>query len=518
MVYRVAPAHHSNRVPSTARASGRVKSMLLVAGVALLAVAAIPAMTMAAPAVHQFVGSGTAQGAWLVQFRSDVSDTDAARLVAGSGATEIGQIDEIGAHVLSIPAARQSHILAALRHDPRVVSVEQDSAVQAAVVPNDPHWSQAWGPRLVHAPAAWSLTTGNSKTIIAIVDTGVDPSQPDLRGRVLRGWDFVGNDARANDDNGHGTAVAGVAAAAADNGVGIAGMCWRCEILPVKVLNAAGSGSHSNIAAGIVWATDHGADVINLSLAGPTSSDVVARAVAFARNHGVVVVAAAGNEGSSQRFYPAALPGVISVGATTGSDVLYSWSNRGSWVKVSAPGCAYTGSTGPVRWTWWCGTSFATPVIAGIAALMKSENPSLSRGRIESIVLHSTVRVRGVVDGRIDAARAVRSASSATSGSPDPKATPTPTPTHTWHDQVGGDTQRASRTFQLSGSVNVRVEWSSGVTLWVRIADANDDTVAVFHGSHGALDWSGSVKSGRYTVTVGQFAHKSSPFKVAIED
>ena len=149
---------------------------------------------------------------------------------------------------------------------------------------------------------------------------------------------------------------------------------------------------------------------------------------------------------------------------------------------------------------------------------MKSESPSLSRGRIESIVLHSTVRVRGVVDGRIDAARAVRSASSATSGSSDPTATPTPTPTYNWHDQVDGDTQRASHTFQLSGGVNVRVEWSSGVTLWVRIADANDDTVAVFHGSHGALDWSGSVKSVRYTVTVCQFAHKSSPFKVAIDD
>lgn len=524
MLYRFAQ-RLSRQLPSAARASNRVKFTLLTAGVALLTTAAIPALTVAAPAVHQFVGSGTAQGSWLVQFRGDVSDSAAARIVSASGATEIGQIDEIGAHVLNIPAGRQSQVVTALQHDPRVVSLEQDSTVQASVVPNDPHWTQAWGPRLVRAPVAWNMTTGSAKTVIAIVDTGVDPSQPDLRGRVLRGWDFVGNDARANDDNGHGTAVAGVAAAAADNGVGIAGICWRCEILPVKVLNAAGSGTHSNIAAGIVWATDHGADVINMSLAGPTPSAIIANAVAYARNHGVVVVAAAGNEGSGQRFYPAALPGVISVGATNSNDNLYSWSNRGSWVKLSAPGCAYTGSTGPIRWTWWCGTSFATPVIAGIAALIKSERPNISRAGIEQALLHSTVRVRGVVDGRIDAARAVRAASSGNPGSSDPTPTPTQKPsptstqqTDTWHGHVDGDTQRDSHTFRLSGSVQVGVAWSSGVTLWVRIADADNHTVAVFHGDRGQLNWSGSVQSGSYTITVGQFADAGTSFTVTIRD
>ena len=135
---------------------------------------------------------------------------------------------------------------------------------------------------------------------------------------MLRGWDFVNNDANPRDDNGHGTAVAGVAAAAANDGVGIAGMCWHCDILPVKVLNAAGSGARSNIAAGIVWATKHGADVINLSLAGPTHPTSSATQSSYADNHGVVVVAAAGNEGSTHKFYPAAYPGVISVGATDG--------------------------------------------------------------------------------------------------------------------------------------------------------------------------------------------------------
>ena len=263
--------------------------------------------------------------------------------------------------------------------------------MQATVIPHDPHWTQAWGPKLVHAPAAWNMTTGKSSTVIAIVDTGVDPRQPDLRGRVLRGWNFVGRNNNPRDDNGHGTAVAGVAAAAANDGVGIAGMCWQCDILPVKVLNANGSGSHSNIAAGIVWATRHGADVINMSLAGPYPSPVVQSAVNFARNHGVVVVAAAGNEGLTRKFYPAAYPGVISVAATSSADRLYSWSNRGTWVKLAAPGCAFTGKPGP-RLELVVRHVLCTPVVAGTAALIKSLRPNLSRSAIERMLLNSTVQ------------------------------------------------------------------------------------------------------------------------------
>ena len=266
--------------------------------------------------------------------------------------------------------------------------------------------AKQWGPRLVRAPQAWNSGTGSRDTIIAIVDTGVDEDQPDLRGRVMRGWDFHNNDARPRDDNGHGTAVAGVAAAAGNDHVGIAGLCWHCRIMPVKVLNANGSGSHSNIAAGITWAADHGADVINLSLATMTHTTVMADAVAYARRRGAVVVAAAGNEGSKRKFYPAALSGVISVAASNGSDRLYSWSNRGSWIKLAAPGCAYT--TKPGRsWSWWCGTSFSSPAVAGTVALIHGMRPSLSRSKLESTILGTTTGVRLTTLGRLDAARAV---------------------------------------------------------------------------------------------------------------
>ena len=405
----------------------RLTPPTIVVALAVLATLGIPSVTAAFAPDSRLHGSGPNSNTWLVQFNSDVADNDALNLVGKSGATQVGEISELGAHVLDVPAGRELQVVASLAHDPRVVSIERDTTMQATVIPRDPHWRQAWGPRRVRAPGAWNMTTGRSTTIIAIVDTGVDPRQPDLRGRVLRGWDFQNNDANPRDDNGHGTAVAGVAAAAANDGVGIAGMCWHCDILPVKVLNANGSGSHSNIAAGIVWATKHGADVINLSLAGPYPSAVIANAIKFARNHGVVVVAAAGNEGSRRRFYPAAYPGVISVAATNGADRLYKWSNHGSWVKLAAPGCAFTGKPGS-RWSWWCGTSFATPVVAGTAALIKSLRPKLSRVAIERMLLNSTVPVRGVAEGRIDALRAVHKASSVPTPTPTPVPTASPSP------------------------------------------------------------------------------------------
>jgi subtilisin family serine protease len=259
-----------------------------------------------------------------------------------------------------------------------------------------------------------------------VIDTGVDPRHPELRNRLVPGWDFHNDDPNPRDDNGHGTAVANVAAAAGNDEIGMSGLCWRCKVMPVKVLNANGSGTHSNIAAGIIWAVNHGADVINMSIAGSRPTTVMAEAVAYARRKGVIVIAAAGNEGSRRLYYPAAYPGVISVAASNGADVLYSWSNRGSWVKIAAPGCAFTGKPGPA-WSWWCGTSFATPAVAGTAALIKSVRPGMSRWDMERLLMTSTVRISGVTSGRLDAARAVRRAAALGSNN-EPSPSPTPTP------------------------------------------------------------------------------------------
>jgi thermitase len=387
---------------------------VVLLALAIMAALFAPRFVSAERAVASDRGSGAAVGAWLVKIQPGVSDADADALLRRAGARQIGEVSTLGVRVVQLRALNSWSRVRKLAADPRVVSVEPDGVAETSTEPRDPFWPKQAGTRSVRAPRAWERTTGTRQTVIAIVDTGVNADHPDLRGRVTRGWDFHNHDDNARDDNGHGTAVAGVAAAAGNNSVGIAGMCWKCRIMPVKVLNANGSGSHSNIAAGIVWAARHGADVINLSLATATRTTIMSDAVEFARRRGVVVVAAAGNEGSKRKFYPAALPGVISVAATNGSGRLYHWSNRGSWVKMSAPGCAYT-AKGHSSWTWWCGTSFASPAVAGAVALAKSVSPGLSRQRLEASVLGGASSARATrltaVRNRLDAARAVRMAS-----------------------------------------------------------------------------------------------------------
>src|SRR5262249_35982897 len=161
------------------------------------------------------------------------------------------------------------------------------------------------------------------------LDTGVDANHPDLRGAVLQGFDVVGNTTSTADVEGHGTSVAGIIAARSDNAAGVAGICWTCTILPVKVLGADGTGDMATLASGIIGAADAGARVINMSLGGPVGGPTLDQAIAYAVAKNVVLVAAAGNDGTSTPFFPAANPNVIGVAATDEADQLYSWSNRG---------------------------------------------------------------------------------------------------------------------------------------------------------------------------------------------
>ena len=166
------------------------------------------------------------------------------------------------------------------------------------------------------------------------------PARPSGRA-AFPGYDFVNEDADPSDDNGHGTGIAGIVAARAGNGLGGAGFCPRCSVMPVKVVSAAGWASDVDVAPGITWAVDHGANVINMSFGG-TYSSTIASAIDYATARGVLVVAAAGNNGNSSSFYPAADAGVLSVAGTQSDDSLYPWSNYGPWVSVAAPGCDLT--------------------------------------------------------------------------------------------------------------------------------------------------------------------------------
>jgi cell wall-associated protease len=260
--------------------------------------------------------------------------------------------------------------------------------------------------------SAWATTTGSNTTVIAVLDTGVkaDGTYPDLNGKVLPGWDFIDNDSNADDENdgyfdpneiGHGTMVSLIAAGLGDDGFGMAGYCWQCRILPVRVLDETGAGDMDTVAQGINWAVANGADLINLSLTGPEPSDDVRTAVANAQSAGVAIVAAAGNQSFltpdvNKPLYPAALSGVISVGASNTSDSLYSWSFRGaSWVQVAAPGCIFGEEE--------CGTSFASPAVAGIIGLGMSVDPAATDDSLKNALYTSVKPISGVAHGRVDA-------------------------------------------------------------------------------------------------------------------
>jgi subtilisin family serine protease len=339
-----------------------------------------------------------------VTFERGVSQSKRNAVFARAGVTVEQAIPALRAFMVGVEPSRLDAALGSLRDSPEVASAAQEILADALdVAPNDTDWAQQWGLRVTRIPQAWSLVKGAKPVVVAVIDTGVDPAQPDLAGAVVAGRDFVHQTPNPLDDHGHGTAVAGIIAARIDNREGIAGICGTCLIMPVKVLDSTGVGDDSVIAAGIVWAVDHGAKVINLSLGAPGTTPALDDAVAYAVRKGALVVAAAGNSSSTVPFYPAASPQALGVAATTESDRPYSWSNSGSWVKLAAPGC----NPAPVLkggYGTFCGTSSATPVVAGLAALSLTGTPNADPQQLEQALAKAAVPIPGFVQyGRIDA-------------------------------------------------------------------------------------------------------------------
>jgi subtilisin family serine protease len=341
-----------------------------------------------------------------VTFKSGVSRVRIAAVISDAGGTLEQAIPEIRAYLVGVEPERRDEVLASLQSSSAVTSASKEPISEAFdTSPDDTDWPQQDGLRVAGFPKAWDVTQGSSKIVVAVIDTGVDANHPDLRGALVPGWDFIGNDADPSDDHGHGTAVAGVVAARSNNHVGGAGICWRCLVMPIKALDARGSGDDTLIAAGIVWAADHGARVINLSLGGPGSSVELANALEYASTKGVLVVAAAGNAGAMTQFYPAADPHAISVAATTVADSRYSWSNFGFWVRFAAPGCNIAPILGNGYGTF-CGTSSATPVVAGLVALELSAQPAATARDVEDALARAAVPLPAFVQyGRIDAGK-----------------------------------------------------------------------------------------------------------------
>ena len=268
------------------------------------------------------------------------------------------------------------------------------------VYPNDPAYEggDQWGLNKIEGPKAWGITTGSSQVIIAVIDSGVDLDHPDLQNKVVAGWDFVNNDAYPDDDHSHGTHVAGIAAAATNNALGVAGVSWDARIMPVKVLDSGGSGYMDDVIAGMEYAADHGAQVLNLSLGSVTSSSALQDAVNYARNRGAVVIAAAGNCGSgciiggqyyyNPLMYPASCQNVVGVAATTSTDGWASFSEHNTYVDLSAPGVGIY-STIPNGYGYKDGTSMATPFVSGLAALVLSRWPDYTPSQVETALFNN---------------------------------------------------------------------------------------------------------------------------------
>lgn len=483
-----------------------------------------PGPTSRVPGPRAGVGAGTTaqptyvSGQLLVKFEDGTSPTVANAVLERADAEPEGSVPEIGVRVVDVPAGETAEAITALKASPVVEFVERDVSVEMLeTTPNDSLWSSQWGPLVIGAPRGWEKTTGAPDVVVAVLDTGIDASHPDLSGSLVQGYDFSNGDSVADDDNGHGTAAAAVVAARTNNALGHAGICWRCSLMPIKVLGADGFGTNSAVASGIVWAVDRGADVISMSLGGPGTTQTLTNAVEYAAGKGVVLVAAAGNSGSATANYPAAYPEVVSVAGMTEVGALYSWSNFGSWVQVAAPGCntaAYLGA----GYVTFCGTSSATPVVAGLAGLLRSARPGLSKAEVEQAIRSTAVPFSSAVRfGRIDVHAALASVTKAPPPPPvlvSPPAVAPPAespPADASPDEVvqtirgqltpGAGPSRYTRALQ-AGTVTATLRFGGSKRLVLTVVDrARSRTVAHVSG-RSPLQLSRRVAAGRYTFVV----------------
>lgn len=367
-------------------------------------------------------GAPYVSGQLLVNLERNASGAAVEARSRGAGGRVEDRLPDIDTVLLSFPAianergsAAREQALERVRENldraPGVESAEYNYVRQLDFVPNDPLFGKEYGLKRPGYPKAWNKTRGKKSVRIGIVDSGIDARHPDVRGKIAAKRDFAPFSSGARDEVGHGTHVAGIAAAATNNRRGVAGGCPNCQLLVAKSVGQFG-GNDADIARGINWTVNNGADVVNFSLGGPQRSTTLERAVNRAWSQGAVVVAAAGNDGDGTRNYPAAYPRVMAVGATNASDRRARFSNRGKWLSVTAPGVGIVSTVPGNSYERQAGTSMASPNVAGLAGLLASRNLSNAqvRGRIQNtaVDLGSSGKDAAYGYGRISAARAVR--------------------------------------------------------------------------------------------------------------
>ncbi len=386
----------NSRIHTATTLARRAAVLLTVIGAMMLACAAVVLAQQPAtssPSMPQQAAEEVAPGEVLVKFKERTSKAKKQEVHCKKGAKTKETLPAIGVEVVAVERGKERAKAKEYEDDPNVEYAEVNGVYEAvATTPNDPKAADQWQFNNTKyaatnqgdidayeawnggSPTAWDGgTTGSSSVVIAILDTGIKGDHEDLQGKVAKSMNFTSSSTNGDVD-GHGTHVAGSAAALTNNQKGVAGTCPGCALYNVKVLDDTGSGYHSWIADGITWASDNGAQVINMSLGGSSGSSTLQNAVDYAWSKGVVVVAAAGNSNTDALHYPAAYTNVIAVGATDNTDAKASFSNYGSsWVDVAAPGVGILSTTKDGSYQVWNGTSMATPHVAGEAGLIWSK-------------------------------------------------------------------------------------------------------------------------------------------------
>jgi thermitase len=355
-----------------------------------------------------------ASGQILVRFRSGTAASEVTAVHRLNQGQVLSTIDRIGIQVVQVPIGDELRAVDRYRANPNVLYAEVDGIVRTlgSFTPNDSMLPNQWGLAQTEATLAWGVTRGSSSIRIAILDTGIDAGHHDINPKVVASRNFT-TSRTVSDRNGHGTHVAGIAAAVTNNARGVAGMGFDSVLMNAKVLGDNGIGTWSWVASGIIWAADNGANVINMSFGGTSHSTAVEDAVNYAWGRNVVLVAAAGNNNSSALMYPAAYTNVIAVGATDHNDARASFSNFGTWVDMAAPGVDILSTLHRLgrrdRYTWKSGTSMSSPFVAGLAGLVWTTgwgtSNAIVRDRIQTTI--DPITTDQFIGGRINAARAV---------------------------------------------------------------------------------------------------------------
>jgi hypothetical protein len=366
----------------------------------------------APPAAATAAAEDFAQGRILVLPRAGLTDASLTKILGEHGGGRARRVGNSPLRIVDLPPGLEKQMVDKLSRHPHIKFAELDRIVAPGLVTNDPFLGSEWHLSKIGAGAAWDQARGDGVTI-AILDSGVDGSHPDLAARLVAGWNVYDGNSNTADVYGHGTKVAGAAAAALDNAVGVAGVAGSAKLMPIRISATTGSAAYSAMAQGITWAADNGAKVANLSFRAAGSASVNS-AAAYMKSKGGLVVSSAGNNAVNEGF--AITTSMIPVSSTGTTDLISGFSSFGDYVAVSAPGEGIYTTTNGGGYGSVSGTSFSSPITAGVLALIMSANPTLKNTDVEAI-LYSTALDLGTAGrdiyyghGRVNATAAVTAA------------------------------------------------------------------------------------------------------------